>query len=609
MSLRILTPHRHTLLAGFIGLAFLVGGCSEAPTEPERIQSSAPLGLSATQTVIVAPADMNGWGFVVETGTPVGELVTGPGTSPLGIGSARLTASGTGDRVLLGTLDFAGTRLDAIDDLAYSTYRTAGGPALALALQFDVDTDVTDANEGFQGRLIYEPYYTHTVSTGAWQTWDPQDDAGTGNWWFSGAPGNLVCTIGNPCTWTEVLTAFPNAGIRDAGGIGALLFKAGGGWTGFDGNVDAFTISVNGDATTFDFEPYLACSFTTSGTTMTLDADCTTDTTILVPHGFTLNGAGHTITAIDPSGGHFLGAVVRNAGAIANVTNLSITTDDLADVCDGSGSPDNRLRGILFDGAAGSITDNTVEEINQGASGCQEGNAIEVRNLPFDGTHPNTLAVTISGNTVAEYQKTGILANGDVTVIVDGNIASGLSPVPFIAQNGIQLGFGATGAVTDNAVDGNWFTGANWTSAGILLFQASNVDVKENTIVESQTGIDAETWCWQGSGQASENRIMKNDVTGAEFGIIVAAYDVFGLAVCDPTANNNKITNNRITDPESDGDTGVFVGTFDDDALNAFTPAANNTKVVKNVISGYATPIDLDGDSSSKVQANGPSGP
>lgn len=34
------------------------------------------------------------------------------------------------------------------------------------------------------------------------------------------------------------------------------------------------------------------CTFTTVGTTITLDADCTTDATILIPNGFTLDGAG-----------------------------------------------------------------------------------------------------------------------------------------------------------------------------------------------------------------------------------------------------------------------------------------------------------------------------
>ena len=56
------------------------------------------------------------------------------------------------------------------------------------------------------------------------------------------------------------------------------------------------------------------CSFTTVDSVMTLTENCSTDTTIIVPDGFTLDGAGYTITAYDPPGGHFVGAVVKNGG-------------------------------------------------------------------------------------------------------------------------------------------------------------------------------------------------------------------------------------------------------------------------------------------------------
>jgi hypothetical protein len=58
-----------------------------------------------------------------------------------------------------------------------------------------------------------------------------------------------------PCTWQQVLTAFPNAGIRNTTTSG-FLFKAGGPWSpGFDGNVDAFKIGIRSFRTTYDFEP------------------------------------------------------------------------------------------------------------------------------------------------------------------------------------------------------------------------------------------------------------------------------------------------------------------------------------------------------------------
>ncbi|MCZ7567881.1 MAG: right-handed parallel beta-helix repeat-containing protein [Ardenticatenaceae bacterium] len=91
----------------------------------------------------------------------------------------------------------------------------------------------------------------------SWQTWNPL----TGKWWASGAPGNSLCPQSSPCTTAQVLTTWPNTGLRSDDGF--LWFKAGGPWSsGFDGNVDAFTIGVNGVETTYDFEPETLCTTT-----------------------------------------------------------------------------------------------------------------------------------------------------------------------------------------------------------------------------------------------------------------------------------------------------------------------------------------------------------
>ena len=55
------------------------------------------------------------------------------------------------------------------------------------------------------------------------------------------------------------------------------------------------------DWTRFDVLPP-ACTFTTSNSTMTLDADCGTDTTIKVPNGFTLDGNGTRSRPSTPPG-------------------------------------------------------------------------------------------------------------------------------------------------------------------------------------------------------------------------------------------------------------------------------------------------------------------
>lgn len=213
---------------------------------------SLALATVASAAIIeVNPGNMNGWAFIVETGSGAsGSLVNGPGTPPMGTGSAQLKVDAAGDRMILGTLAYQQIPFSAISALSYSTYRASGGSALSLSLQFDVDTDLNDTNTAWMGRLVYEAYYTQVVSDDTWQSWNTMT---TGkNWWFSGAPGNVSCNIGSPCTWAEVLTAFPNAGVR-AGGF--TQFKAGGGWTNFDGNVDMFRIATTelGD-NTYNFE-------------------------------------------------------------------------------------------------------------------------------------------------------------------------------------------------------------------------------------------------------------------------------------------------------------------------------------------------------------------
>jgi hypothetical protein len=288
------------------------------------------------------------------------------------------------------------------------------------------------------------------------------------------------------------------------------------------------------------------CSFTTAGKTMTLNNDCVTTASIQVPDGFTLNGAGHTITAKDPAGGHFLGGVVTNAGASASVINLRITTDNLVDVCDAGG---DRLRGILFDGASGKISNNTVSYINQGASGCQEGNAIEVRN--FTANTP-TSVVTIDSNRVSFYQKTGIVANGNVDAKITDNTVIGGGPVNYIARNGIQVGFGATGQVKGNYVSGNSYTGAD-VSGGILV-----------------VGGPA-----YGGDFCVGVQVMNNTLEGNDVGVYVSQYEADFSAPA--IATNIKVVNNVISNPTVSNGYVYQAGVSD---------VGNNDKIITNRISG-----------------------
>src|SRR5712691_5758378 len=134
--------------------------------------------------------------------------------------------------------------------------------------------------------------------------------------------------------------------------------------------------------------------------------------------------------------------------------------------------------------------------VNDGTSVTVEGASIHnIGNAPFDGTQhgvgvyfTNGGSGVIDGNTVSAYQKGGIVVNGaGTTASVTNNAVSGLGPVVFIAQNGIQVSRGAVATVRGNDIFDNFYTGEvgvgpnpggqnpegfEFFSTGLLLFEA-----------------------------------------------------------------------------------------------------------------------------------------
>lgn len=160
--------------------------------------------------------------------------------------------------------------------------------------------------------------------------------------------------------------------------------------------------------------------------------------------------------------------MLTNGGATASIQDVTVAADSLGIVCHAGAA---RLRGILFTGASGSITHTRVVGVNQGASGCQEGNAIEVRNI---GEAPETVTVHIAHNTVEGYQKMGIVANGDVDVVIEHNRVGASATQANLAANSIQLGFGAKGVIQHNDIEGNQWCGASDTVAtAVLVFEVA----------------------------------------------------------------------------------------------------------------------------------------
>jgi len=206
----------------------------------------------ADATVVTTMSETGWFGLNEGPSNSIGETVftPGPGAPPAGVGSATLQVDDTG-RASFGTMAFEGLPLSAITELNYSEYSSSALTTASISLQFDVDYDSTDASTIYQGRLVFEPSVAPTPDTWVFR------DALAGRWWATRAPGNGVCPQSSPCTWAEVLAAFPTIAVRNdyiAGG--AVLFRLGGPITGGAiASVDDFRLSAGFPATAIDFEP------------------------------------------------------------------------------------------------------------------------------------------------------------------------------------------------------------------------------------------------------------------------------------------------------------------------------------------------------------------
>jgi hypothetical protein len=223
--------------------------------------------------IAVKPANAAslGFAFAQETGSGgTGAFVSGPNGSD-GTGSARLKVDTPSSEGLVNGL-YSGTPFNKLTFLSYKTYSKAPG-GNAPTLQLDADYDSTDATTTFQGRAVFEPSLAGEgpVTAETWQTWNPLTAAS--GWWQTGTPivgdvaGTKACTQGSPCSFQQLLAAYPNAQIRTITGqssgqpkTGGMWLKVGSNWgpNGYDGNVDSLTIgvkvgTVNGTAT-YDFE-------------------------------------------------------------------------------------------------------------------------------------------------------------------------------------------------------------------------------------------------------------------------------------------------------------------------------------------------------------------
>ena len=169
---------------------------------------------------------------------------------------------------------------------------------------------------------------------------------------------------------------------------------------------------------------------------------------------------------------------------------------------------------------------------------------LNIRNQPLDGVQngqailvqakgPNVAVVDTSGVSVSGYQKNGITYNGcgcanavDGTAqgAITGNVITGAGSTPLIAQNGIQVGFGAGPvSISGNTISGDFYSGDpnNGTATGVLLFSTDNNVVQGNTVEDSNSGVVMEGGSFGlcDPGDTNGNTVTCNRIAGNQFGV------------------------------------------------------------------------------------------
>jgi len=153
---------------------------------------------------------------------------------------------------------------------------------------------------------------------------------------------------------------------------------------------------------------------------------------------------------------------------------------------DHQGTANYRFSGLAFWNAGGSLTDAEVLNVMDTAfSGTQHGVGIYAYN-----TTGGPYTIALNDVQVFDFQKNGLALLGEgLTVDLDGVTTTGEGPTAVTAQNGIQIGLGASGTVDNCGIAGIAYTGGYWTATGLLLDGGGTVAATDVDIDGCQTSV------------------------------------------------------------------------------------------------------------------------
>ncbi len=246
-----------------------------------------------------------------------------------------------------------------------------------------------------------------------------------------------------------------------------------------------------------------------------------------IPKSLTLRGAGEGLTTISSPP---IASMANNFGALVGggsdrrpivfAHGAPVSIRDLTVDGHGAGSCSPSFYGIAYFDAGGTISGVEVTDIRaEPLNGCQNG--LGIYNLNRDHV---SRTWTVTRSAVSGFQKNGITGNeAGLDATISDNVVQGAGPAP-IAQNLVQIGFGAGGTVRGNTLDGAECEAASCgpdpisdeQAAGVLLYAAADgTEVLGNEISASDSGISDSSG--GGVHDVAGNRLSDNRYEGIYF--------------------------------------------------------------------------------------------
>jgi hypothetical protein len=247
---------------------------------------------------------------------------------------------------------------------------------------------------------------------------------------------------------------------------------------------------------------------------------------------------GGTVNQADVSGAKYFGVVANGGGGLAALT-VNVTNTFVHNIGDPT--------------LTGAQHGNTIFYIN----GSTNPTVDDSRTCSATGSTSGI----VSDNVVYAYQKNGITVKcPGVSVAVSGNVVTGAGETPLIAQNGIELGEGALGTISDNTVSENEYTGTGGAdSSGILVFGgaffSAPLAIKEhitnNTLTDNDVGIFSvncvDVLCTVPPSTPTSNIITSNSLSNRDISNVSGCGGAQGYqAGISDLGRNDQISKNTI---------------------------------------------------------------